>query len=175
MARRAVSPVIGVLLIVSIVVILSSVIGVYTLGLTDDLGNPAPSVSFDYEWEESSRTLTITHRAGDAVRETNTDRLEVYIHDDDETGQNDFHEARADWANESANTFPVTAGDQFVITGESGSWDLDVEQIGSNVANPGSEIHEPEVDDTVRIVWHGPGNRTHVLDEYVITSGEDNT
>lgn len=47
MVDRAVSPVIGVLLIVSIVVVLSSVVGVYTLGLADDVGNPGPAVSFD--------------------------------------------------------------------------------------------------------------------------------
>lgn len=96
----------------------------------------------------------------------------MYIHDDDEAGQTDFHEARVDWVNESVDTIPVTAGDRFVITCESGG-DLDVEQVGTNVVNPGSEIYEPEADDTVRIVWYGPGNRTHILDEYVITSGED--
>jgi flagellin-like protein len=173
MARRAVSPVIGNVLIVAVVVILATVVSVFALGLVDDLDNTAPTASFEFDWEKSTRTLTIAHEGGDEFTAGNTDRLEVFIRDDDDTGGNDFLVARGDWATQSGG-FPVNAGDTFTITGESGGGDLDVEQAGTNVANPASETHEPEVDDTVRILWYGPeGQESFVIAEYVIKTGED--
>ena len=44
---RAVSPVIGVILMVAITVILAAVIGTFVLGLGDQLGDTAPQASFD--------------------------------------------------------------------------------------------------------------------------------
>ena len=46
---RAVSPVIGVILMVAITVILAAVIGTFVLGLGDQLGDTAPQASFDIE------------------------------------------------------------------------------------------------------------------------------
>jgi flagellin-like protein len=46
---RAVSPVIGVILMVAITVILAAVIGTFVLGLGDQLGDTAPSSSFSTE------------------------------------------------------------------------------------------------------------------------------
>jgi len=43
---RAVSPVIGVILMVAITVILAAVIGTFVLGLGDQLGDSAPQASF---------------------------------------------------------------------------------------------------------------------------------
>ncbi|OYR46375.1 type IV pilin [Halorubrum sp. Hd13] len=43
---RAVSPVIGVILMVAITVILAAVIGTFVLGLGDSLGDSAPQASF---------------------------------------------------------------------------------------------------------------------------------
>ncbi len=44
--ERAVSPVIGVILMVAITVILAAVIGTFVLGLGDQLGDTAPQASF---------------------------------------------------------------------------------------------------------------------------------
>jgi flagellin-like protein len=46
---RAVSPVIGVILMVAITVILAAVIGTFVLGLGDQLGDTAPQASFDVD------------------------------------------------------------------------------------------------------------------------------
>lgn len=174
MRSRAVSSVISTILLVGVVVILGSIVGVFALGIAEDVDNPAPQAGFEFDWENSSRTLTIVHAGGDQFREGNTERLEVVIRDDDETGQNDFLVARGDWANSSGG-FPVSSGDEFTITGEGGGGDLDVEVAGTNVANPGSEIHEPEIDDTVSVIWYGPDGQTFVVAEYTIPAGEDET
>jgi flagellin-like protein len=174
MDSRAVSPVISTILMVAVVVIVGSIVGVFALGIAENVDNPAPQASFEFNWENTSRTLTIVHAGGDQFREANTDRLEVVIRDDDDTGQNDFLVARGDWAS-AAGGFPVLAGDEFTITGEGGGGDLDVEDAGTNVENTGSEIHEPEIDDTVRVVWYGPDGRSFVVAEYTIPAGEDDT
>ena len=62
---RAVSPVIGVILMVAITVILAAVIGTFVIGLGDDLGNTTPSASFDAS--ESDGNVTFTHRSGDTI------------------------------------------------------------------------------------------------------------
>jgi len=61
----AVSPVIGVVLMVAITVILAAVIGTFVLGQADQLNENAPSVSFDYDGT-SGETLTIVHKGGDS-------------------------------------------------------------------------------------------------------------
>ncbi len=63
---RAVSPVIGVILMVAITVILAAVIGAFVLGLGDQVSNNAPSASFEYNFENNSEA-TITHAGGDNI------------------------------------------------------------------------------------------------------------
>jgi flagellin-like protein len=64
----AVSPVIGVILMVAITVILAAVIASFVLGLGDSQ-QQTPTASFDFEYESSSSgdTLTITHDGGDTL------------------------------------------------------------------------------------------------------------
>ncbi|AKU09700.1 MULTISPECIES: type IV pilin [Haloferax] len=64
---RAVSPVIGVILMVAITVILAAVIGTFVLGLGDQVGDTAPQASFSFEYDDSADELTITHESGDAI------------------------------------------------------------------------------------------------------------
>jgi len=64
---RAVSPVIGVILMVAITVILAAVIGTFVIGLGDDLGSTAPQASFDASFDSETNETTFTHRSGDAV------------------------------------------------------------------------------------------------------------
>jgi FlaG/FlaF family flagellin (archaellin) len=172
MDQRAVTPVVGTVLLVAVLVVVGAVVGAYTLDLAGAVDDGAPNAAFDVEWDQGTRTLTLTYAGGDAIDEANTDRLVVSIRDDDDTGSNDYLLAEGDWATPSNGGFPVTGGDEFIITGESGGGDLDVEQAGTNVANPGSEIHEPEVDDVVRVTWY-EGSESFILLEYVIPRGED--
>ena len=65
---RAVSPVIGVILMVAITVILAAVIGTFVLGLGDQVES-APQASFNFE--ETSSGLEIRHRGGDNINANN--------------------------------------------------------------------------------------------------------
>ena len=69
----AVSPVIGVILMVAITVILAAVIATFVLGLGDQVSQSSPqaSFSFDYDSSASPSELKITHDGGDAIPETN--------------------------------------------------------------------------------------------------------
>ena len=58
----AVSPVIGVILMVAITVILAAVIGTFVLGLGDDLGQTAPSASYDLD-----QNGNLFHDGGDPI------------------------------------------------------------------------------------------------------------
>lgn len=64
---RAVSPVIGVILMVAITVILAAVIGTFVLTLGDDLGSssgPQAQLSFD---GDAATGVTISHNGGDSL------------------------------------------------------------------------------------------------------------
>jgi flagellin-like protein len=61
----AVSPVIGVILMVAITVILAAVIASFVLGLGDST-NTTPSASFDFDYDGTD-VLEITHESGDKI------------------------------------------------------------------------------------------------------------
>lgn len=67
---RGVSPVIGVILMVAVTVILASVIGVFVLGLGDNLGDTAPQASFstdNVDNTDGSISLDVTMTAGQDI------------------------------------------------------------------------------------------------------------
>ena len=59
---RAVSPVIGVILMVAITVILAAVIGSFVLGLAGDVSEAAPTAQIDFEYNEPN--VVLTHEGG---------------------------------------------------------------------------------------------------------------
>jgi flagellin-like protein len=61
----AVSPVIGVILMVAITVILAAVIGSFVLNLGGSLQQSAPQASFDFDYNSSD--VVITHETGDTI------------------------------------------------------------------------------------------------------------
>jgi len=69
----AVSPVIGVILMVAITVILAAVIASFVLGLGDQAQQATPQASFSFEYDSSaggnsgSGLLTVTHDGGDTI------------------------------------------------------------------------------------------------------------
>ena len=76
---RAVSPVIGVILMVAITVILAAVIGTFVLGLGDSVES-APQASFNFDYDDTStEEVTIRHRGGDNI---DTSKLEVRVNGD---------------------------------------------------------------------------------------------
>jgi len=74
---RAVSPVIGVILMVAITVILAAVIGTFVLGLGDQVQSTTPQASFGFEQTTETytnvgnntdvKTVTVTHQTGDSI------------------------------------------------------------------------------------------------------------
>ena len=63
----AVSPVIGVILMVAITVILAAVIGSFVLNLGGSLNDSAPQASFGFEYNASGSNVTVTHQSGDSI------------------------------------------------------------------------------------------------------------
>ena len=70
----AVSPVIGVILMVAITVILAAVIATFVLGLGDQVSNTSPQASFSFDWDGdagSDGKLTVTHDGGETIQAQN--------------------------------------------------------------------------------------------------------
>jgi len=64
----AVSPVIGVILMVAITVILAAVIATFVLGLGDSVSNTAPQASFSFDYDSSDPgEIDIIHDGGDSI------------------------------------------------------------------------------------------------------------
>ncbi|SFR30397.1 type IV pilin [Halorubrum sodomense] len=63
---RAVSPVIGVILMVAITVILAAVIGTFVLGLGDQLGDTAPQATFTID-SNTSDSISLTKTGGQSL------------------------------------------------------------------------------------------------------------
>jgi len=67
--ESAVSPVIGVILMVAITVILAAVIGTFVLGLGDQVSESAPQASMSFEFNDSG--VNITHEGGETLERNN--------------------------------------------------------------------------------------------------------
>jgi flagellin-like protein len=74
--ERGVSPVIGVILMVAITVILAAVIGTFVLGIGQNQ-QTTPQASFDFEYDSTSSTLTVTHAGGATFTDENTNSLTI--------------------------------------------------------------------------------------------------
>jgi flagellin-like protein len=65
----AVSPVIGVILMVAITVILAAVIGTFVLGLGDQVSDSAPTATMNFDFADATE-MTVTHDGGDAIKDS---------------------------------------------------------------------------------------------------------
>lgn len=74
--ERAVSPVIGVILMVAITVILAAVIGTFVLDLGQSAGQTAPQASLSVEADTGSDNITIDHNGGDGLSDGDT-RIQI--------------------------------------------------------------------------------------------------
>ncbi|MFC6872593.1 type IV pilin N-terminal domain-containing protein [Halobellus marinus] len=63
----AVSPVIGVILMVAITVILAAVVGAFVLSLGQNVQKTSPQASFGFAYNETGDSITITHETGDSI------------------------------------------------------------------------------------------------------------
>ena len=122
---RAVSPVIGVILMVAITVILAAVIGTFVLGLGDSLGDNQPSAQLgvditDVDEGEDTANVTIEHRGGDRI---DSETLRVIV--SDSSGN------QVDASGEFSSAFTVgdTESGQFNISETANSGDLRIRII----------------------------------------------
>jgi len=118
---RGVSPVIGVILMVAITVILAAVIGTFVLGLGSNVGNNAPSATFNYEYENVSsgtgtQYVNITDQGGDSL---DAGKINVSIGDD--SLQTNTEDSTGNISIPSGGAWPdtVTAGDTLTVTDNS--------------------------------------------------------
>ena len=102
----AVSPVIGVILMVAITVILAAVIGGIVLNLGQGLQQTAPQASFTFEYNTTANTTTVTHESGDTIA---AEQLNV-------TSSVSLNTIDS-WASS------VGAGDSATYENENGDWD----------------------------------------------------
>lgn len=146
--QNAVSPVIGVILMVAITVILAAVIGTFVLGLGSSLqSGSAPQASFGFEVSNSSWNLTVTHETGDSISATavNISLTEAYNATGVRTTSSQTWESIT-----SGTTDQVSAGDQVEI------WAGD----GTGLSG-----------ETVRVIWKNPqGDNSATLSSFEIPS-----
>jgi len=146
----AVSPVIGVILMVAITVILAAVIASFVLGLGDQAQNEQPTASFDFDYDgdldgttagddntlsggsTTTGVVTVKHDSGDSINENR-----LSISDDDGSSIDDF------------------AG---IKTGISDGDDVDAgTSVDLGIDN----------DDTIRVIWTSEsGDTTSTLATY---------
>jgi flagellin-like protein len=143
----AVSPVIGVILMVAITVILAAVIGTFVLGLGQNVqkSSPTASISFDQSGDvsNSDAEVTISHDGGDPL---NKDNIDIIVN-----GSNpDPGNAVKFWANNATEDKKITAGETITVA------DSDTgDKLG-----PGA---------TVKVVWTADGGESsNVLAEYEV-------
>ena len=166
----AVSPVIGVILMVAITVILAAVIGTFVLGLGDQVQNTSPQASFTFDYEEGSVTDNSdvdwtyddgagsgdacdadTSGGGGAATTPSNDGILTITHDGGDqiqasqlslTGVEGYEDNGGNGCNE------------FTFGGDSSPANEDYPFTGSDDVNAGNNIEGAvESDDTVRVVW----------------------
>jgi len=121
---RAVSPVIGVILMVAITVILAAVIGTFVLGLGDSLGDSTPQASFTVDNVDADAgangTIEVTKTGGQDIA---FDDLRIVVDDGGNTSEIDL--ATLDSANgenwRTADTAAITDPDTVTVNIRGGS------------------------------------------------------
>mgnify|MGYP000356767578 CR=1 FL=1 len=106
--ERAVSPVIGVILMVAITVILAAVIGTFVLNLGQGIGQSAPQATFEINSTDlqSGDNATITHATGDSIETAN-----LYVNGDISSSGNSV----TTLAGNGISDETVSAGDSFEV------------------------------------------------------------
>ncbi len=133
---RAVSPVIGVILMVAITVILAAVIGTFVLGLGDQVQSTTPQASFGFDRVDD--TVDITHETGDTIDGSNL-KVSATI---------DFEDADDD-------TQTASAGDSLTWNTLTGG-DASAGSTASIATQDGSDFG----DATVRVIFDSPDSDT---------------
>ncbi|MFB6182911.1 MAG: type IV pilin [Haloarculaceae archaeon] len=146
----AVSPVIGVILMVAITVILAAVIATFVLGLGQQVSQSAPRASFTFDYQNNdpanaphSDALNITHDGGDSIK---APRLTISS-DVAFTGARDGHGVGITTATKSATFDQIYhfGTDSKISAGDTADIESGASGAGTNAAQFDAA--------TVRIVW----------------------
>jgi len=157
---RAVSPVIGVILMVAITVILAAVIGTFVLGLGDQVQNTTPQASFGFDTSDGASVVTVTHESGDSISESD---ISVTV-----DGADAF-----ELTNKSSNSDPtkladswdesnekVSAGNSFRVmayeTGDVAVGDEVTVNTSEGTFASGEGVAELAPGDVIRVVYNSP-------------------
>jgi flagellin-like protein len=138
----AVSPVIGVILMVAITVILAAVIGTFVLGLGDQVQQTSPTAQFSFDYDSGNNLLDVTHDGGDGITAS---QLTVVGDIDASVTNSDAHTSGDAWSADGYNpSSTITAGDSITLG------------IDSTVSNP-----------EVSVIWNAEGgDRSSTLAEW---------
>ena len=114
--ENAVSPVIGVILMVAITVILAAVIGTFVLGLGQNLQQTAPQASFTFDFNQDGAAndaaiTSITHDGGDTI---DSNRLTTKV-DGSDVGTGSYTYQSGGWSGD------VTAGSSVTVVKDDGT------------------------------------------------------
>ncbi|TYL37583.1 type IV pilin [Natronococcus pandeyae] len=148
--ERAVSPVIGVILMVAITVILAAVIAAFVLDM-GDLNESAPNAQYDWESNGDNTVVTVTHTSGEDIDLSN---IVIRV-----TG-----EAGTDSAEFDSTDF--TAGDEITFENDAGNDELSVSGDASLPA--GEDLHSAVTDtdeiEEVVFTWESDGSSSIIAD-----------
>jgi flagellin-like protein len=157
----AVSPVIGVILMVAITVILAAVIGTFLLGLGDQVQSSAPNANFQFEYTgdfstaADTGTVTIVHNGGQDIDSAN---LAVQVGDQTVWDGGSFDpDSTGDWASGTTTDW----GDGSTTTVSTGS----TQQIDQD-----SSGNDDRGDD-VLVIWQSPsGDSSNTIGSSTVPS-----
>jgi flagellin-like protein len=119
---RAVSPVIGVILMVAITVILAAVIGTFVLGLGDQVQQTSPNANWNWDSPDDTN-LDLTHEGGDPVTATNVEVTSSGVDLGTDTGTTACSDGTA-WGGNSEISAGVTCNVHDGTTSVSGTYRL---------------------------------------------------
>lgn len=121
--EQAVSPVIGVILMVAITVILAAVIGTFVLGLGSSVQQTTPQASFGFEESNSSWNVSVTHQSGEAIPadQLNITSDKTYNNSNVPGTSGTTSQSWADLSSTLTDSDDVTAGEEVKIWGEAGN------------------------------------------------------
>lgn len=131
---NAVSPVIGVILMVAITVILAAVIGTFVLNLGGNLSQTSPQASFGFDFENgaSNDNVTITHETGDSITAdrlnlTSSTKVDIATNKSDLIGDTDEATSRSFVDSDAFDTDDTVSAGSTLYAG--GNGDLDGEDF----------------------------------------------
>ena len=143
-STRAVSPVIGFILMVAITVILAAVIGTFVLGLGQEMNKNAPTAQISFSQasgNDGGKVVTITYDGGDTLKEG---EISLKVDGGDENSLNNGASAWSDGNGE------ISAG-------------------ASVTVDSGTSGDDLESDDIVKVVWTSEdGGTSQVIAEYTV-------